>query len=414
MSCSHLPGDRADGSHEACLRVTVAASQIVESDMASTRAAVLGALVVLYGVGSAPLSAQNPADLAGSWTLNRQLSQFPSEVGFSTTFLDTAGAVPAAGGGGRRGGSRGGGGLSSSRIQSETPEDAQRVLFLTDEVRTPYDHLAIAVTPADVTITPDRAPARTFHPGRRDEQVTLGKVTAGATASWEVGRLVILYAAETGRTLRYTYSLNQNPTQLVVDVEFIERGGGDKVRRIYEPTRAVDTLTAPSTSARGATNSPIASAAAPSSAAPGPAALDQRPDAPLRGLTRLGVVVEKFTPDAAKCGLKEDALETAVAKRLTDAGFRVVRDSDDDTYLYVNINTVTASDGMCVSRYDVTLYSHTVSKLSYTASPVLLQVELLHKGGIAGGDPATHGGGVMKSVLESVDEFSTRMRNANN
>ena len=132
------------------------------------------------------------------------------------------------------------------------------------------------------------------------------------------------------------------------------------------------------------------------------------------GLSRLGLVVEGVGPDSAKCGLTPDALEGAVAKHLTDAGFRVVRDSDDDTYLYVNINTVTASAGLCVSRYDVTLYSHTTAKLSHTASPVLVQAELLHKGGLAGGGPAAHAASVLKSVLESVDQFATRVRNAQN
>ena len=95
-----------------------------------------------------------------------------------------------------------------------------------------------------------------------------------------------------------------------------------------------------------------------------------------------------------------------------DAGFRVVRQSDDDTYMYVNINTAKVSTGLCVSRYDVTIYSHAAAKLPHTESPVLLQVELLHKGGIAGGAPDAHANGVTKSLIEFVDQFSTRIRNA--
>jgi hypothetical protein len=150
------------------------------------------------------------------------------------------------------------------------------------------------------------------------------------------------------------------------------------------------------------------------SSGPPSTAIDQRPDAPLKGLTRLGVVVEGLGADAAKCGLKQETLEKAVAERLTNAGFRVVRDSDDETYLYVNINTVTASAALCVSRYDVTLYSHAAAQLAHTASPVLLQVELLHKGGLAGGGPAVHADGLLKNVLEYIDQFSTRIRDANN
>jgi hypothetical protein len=379
--------------------------------MISSRA-ILGALLALCLVGRAPLVAQSPTDLAGSWTLNRQLSQFPKEIGFSTSLITTA---------------------RGERIQTETQEDAQRTRFLADEVRVPPDRLAIVVTPALVTITLDPGAARTVQPGRRDESVRIGPVTVVTNASWDEGRLAIVYKAQTGRLLRYTYSVNQKPVQLIVDVEFMEsRGGGDKVRRIYEPTPPGDAavaaqpaVAAQSSSPLGAPTSAPPTPAAPSgaaaplgtfpaSSAPASTAMDQRPDASLKGLTRLGVVVEGLGADAAKCGLKQESLETAVAKRLTDAGFRVVRDSDDDTYLYVNVNTVTASAALCVSRYDVTLYSHAAARLAHTASPVLLQVELLHKGGLAGGGPTVHADGLLKNVLEYVDQFSTRIRNANN
>jgi hypothetical protein len=78
----------------------------------------------------------------------------------------------------------------------------------------------------------------------------------------------------------------------------------------------------------------------------------------------------------------------------------------------VNVNTVIASSGLCVSRYDVTLYSHTAAQLAHTTSPVLVQVELLHKGGLAGGAAAAHADGVVKGVLEYVDQFATRVKNA--
>jgi len=44
---------------------------------------------------------------------------------------------------------------------------------------------------------------------------------------------------------------------------------------------------------------------------------------------------------------------------------------------------------------------------------VLVQVSLLHKGGIAGGAPTPHAEGVLRGVQESVDQFSTRIRDAN-
>ena len=139
----------------------------------------------------------------------------------------------------------------------------------------------------------------------------------------------------------------------------------------------------------------------------------QGPDAELKGLTKLGVVVEDLSPQAAACGLSQPAIEAAVSKSLSDAGFKVLRNSDEDTYLYVHIITVSVSAGLCVSRYDAFLYSYTTATLSYQATPVLVQVSLLHKGGITGGAPSVHGDTVVRSVKQYVDEFATQIRGAN-
>ena len=147
--------------------------------------------------------------------------------------------------------------------------------------------------------------------------------------------------------------------------------------------------------------------------APAQGPFNQQPGAELKGLTKLGIVVEDLSPQAAACGLKQDTLETAVSKRLSDAGFRVLRNSDADTYVYVNVITATLSTGLCVSRYDAFLYTHTTAKLSYQETPVLVQVSLLHKGGLAGGAPAAHADGVLRGVQEFVDQFAARIRDAN-
>ncbi|HYM21680.1 MAG TPA: hypothetical protein VEU08_00660, partial [Vicinamibacterales bacterium] len=99
--------------------------------------------------------------------------------------------------------------------------------------------------------------------------------------------------------------------------------------------------------------------------------------------------------------------------RLTDAGLRVNRHSDDDTFVYVNIMTTSASNGLCVSRFDVWLYSHTTARLSHTAMPVLVQAELAHSGGIAGGGAATHAAAVQRGLDSYVDEITERIRAAN-
>ena len=111
--------------------------------------------------------------------------------------------------------------------------------------------------------------------------------------------------------------------------------------------------------------------------------------------------------------MSQGTLETAVSKRLSDAGFKVLQNSDEDTYVYVNVMTTSPSTGLCVSRYDAFLYTHTTARLSYQDTPVLVQVSLLHKGGIAGGASAAHAAGVLRGVQEYVDQFSTRIRDAN-
>ena len=137
------------------------------------------------------------------------------------------------------------------------------------------------------------------------------------------------------------------------------------------------------------------------------------PDAELKGLTKLGVVVEGLGSESSACGLSQDKIEAAVSKSLSDAGLTVLRNSDEDTYVYVNVNTVHLSTGFCVSRYDAFLYTHTMAKLSYQNTAVLVQVSLLHDGGIAGGDPAAHTDGVLQGVKQYVDQMAKRIANAN-
>ena len=64
--------------------------------------------------------------------------------------------------------------------------------------------------------------------------------------------------------------------------------------------------------------------------------------------TAHGVVVEDLSAQAAACGLTHDAIEAAVAKHLTDAGFTIRRNSDEDTYVYVSVITTSVSTGLCV------------------------------------------------------------------
>ena len=370
----------------------------------SSVAAVLLATLVINVSGRARVPAQGISSLAGRWTLNRELSQLPPEIGFGFVPSGVSGADSTGGGGGGRGGS---GGAAGFPLRRESEDDARRVQQLTAEVRNPSAHLTIVESPAAVTITDDRGRSRTFHPDGKEEALSLDGVPVAATAKWEASRLVVVYKVEEGRQLRYTYSATGNPAQLVVDVKFIEKAGGDSARRIYEPG--------------GATEPPPSPPAAPSAAPPAAPPPDrvpspigaQRPDEEFKGLTKLGVVVEGLSPQAAACGLAQDAIETMVAKSLTDAGLTVRRNSDEDTYVYVNIITASVPSGLCISRYDAFLYTHTTATLSYQSTPVLVQVSLLHQGGITAGAPTVHADGVVRAVKQYVDRFAARIRDAN-
>ena len=126
-------------------------------------------------------------------------------------------------------------------------------------------------------------------------------------------------------------------SQLIVEVQFLERGAGDKARRVYEP--GVETATATPPTAATAAAHHLRPGCRFIVKPPAPETFDARPGAELKGLKSLGVLVEDLGAQAVACGLNQDDLETAVSKRLTDGGFAVRKNSDDDTYVYVNVIT---------------------------------------------------------------------------
>jgi hypothetical protein len=295
---------------------------------------VMVAAAVAVATAPAFTSAQMRPELTGRWVLNRQASQFPPEIGFAVGFVPTAGDD--------RGGRGRGSGDSPAVVRRESQDDAQRLRQLTDEARNPSAYLTIAVSAGAVTITDDRERARTFHTAGRDDVLQLDQVPVSANARWEGGRLLVLYKVEEGRDVRYTYTLG--PAQLVVEVQFVEHGGHESARRVYDRV----SLDAPWPPPGAKPATPLSQPGTPASGAapaqpplppdqPATPAFDQAPDAELKGLTRLGIVVEGIGAQANACGVKQDTIESTVSKSLTDAGFSVRRNADEDTYLYVNV-----------------------------------------------------------------------------
>jgi hypothetical protein len=358
-----------------------------------------------------PVHAQAGSPLAGVWTLNRSLSEFRSDIGFNVNWVPTPGSdgqSSGSGGGGGRGrrGSTGGGGSRGPAPpfsgRRESSEEARRLQLLTSEVRNPPARLTVVDTQSAVTMTNELGQSRTLHPDGREESVEVQGVPIAVTTKRDGDRLVVLYHVEQDRDLRYTFSHSASPSQLIVEVQFLERGAGDKARRVYDP--GVDTV-AP----RATTADPASASSTPQA----PEAFDQRPGAELVGLKSLGIVVEDLSGQAIACGLSHDGIETALSKRLTDGGFAVRRNSDEDTYVYVNVMTNRLADGTCVSRYDAFLYTQGTARLSYRDKPVLVQVSLMHRGGIGSSAPTAHEAAVARGLQDYIDLFITQVHDAN-
>jgi hypothetical protein len=416
-----------------------------ERDMKPGRAVILLTILALFAPAGAsrPGASADTPNVAGRWTLNRTLSRIPEDIGFG---MDLLGSTSDAAGRGDTSGT------AAAALFRESADDAARREHLVDEVRRPPEELAITQTEDSVIIAADRGKPRTFSLDGRESAQKLGLVTVMSSARWNGARLEIRYRVQENREVRYEYTRTADPARLTVDVRFVERGGRDTAVLVYEPARdGAPAPPAPARPAAGASPAAGAPAAAPPAAPPPtlgglgqgarggglaqpppsrpalptlapppPTAPTQQPapgpigpDAALTGLTRLGMVVEELRPQAAACGLAQAPIEALVSKAFTDAGMKVVKDTDEDTYVYVDIGTISVNPGLCISRYDISLITNTMAALSYQPRPVLVQVQLLHQGGMAGGAPTVHGDAVRKSVKQAVDDFVSRIRTAN-
>jgi hypothetical protein len=382
-----------------------------------------------------PAGAQQASPIAGIWTLNKSLSELPRELGFEVPWLSSSSGGASSGssgssdGGGRgRRGSGGGGGRGGTfYAPRESYEDAKRTQLLTAEARNPPARLIVVDSTSTVTFTNELGQSRTLHPDGKEESIEIETIPFQVITKRDGDKLVVSYHVLQGREVRYTYSRASNSSSLAVEVQFLEHGTGDKAVRIYDPGSATDTA-APSAAATspagaaaptgGGASAPAAPPARPASpAAPGTPGtadtFDARPGAELKGLKTLGILVEDLSTQAVACGLNHDALETTVSKRFTDAGFEVRRNSDEDTYVYVNVMTTTLSSGTCVSRYDAFLYTHATANLSYRDRPVLVQVSLMHRGGVGTSTPAAHAAAVTRGLETYVDLIVSQIQSAN-
>src|SRR5579872_4651024 len=188
---------------------------------------------------------QTTPAVGGVWTLNRTASDMPREIGFNVEWLQTP-SGDGSSSSGASGGSRGrrcGGGGGGGRTPAFTPpresyDDARRVQFLTGEARNPPTRITVVDTPDAITITNELGQSRTLHPNGQTESIEVSGVPLIVSTKRDGDKIVVTYTVDNLRQVRYTYTLNDKPSQLLVDVQFIEKGSGDKGRLVYEPGTA--------------------------------------------------------------------------------------------------------------------------------------------------------------------------------
>ena len=159
-------------------------------------------VAAMSGQGKPP--AAEPPALAGSWALNRELSQFPREVGFGMDVISSSRS-----GSGDPAGAEGdvpSGNPKSLTAKPQTQDVARNTRQLVDEVKNPPARLTIVQTAAAVTVTDDRGRSRTFRPDGREEFQPLDAGPIATTTRWEGARLVVRYNVEQGREVRYSHT----------------------------------------------------------------------------------------------------------------------------------------------------------------------------------------------------------------
>jgi hypothetical protein len=208
-------------------------------------------LAAMLGFGAAVLwtavSAAPRVELAGRWRLNRDVSDFPREVGFGLDSSNgTASTAPRLGAGGGRGAGRGRSGgsgdgapageLFNPKSVRESEEDAMKIKELIADAKAPSPTLTIVQSEAAVAITDASGRVHTFHPNGKEEIEQLEGGPIGAVSRWTGSQLEIRLTIENYRRFRYIYSRTPGG-QLVVETR-LEEGRADKasdvIRRVYD------------------------------------------------------------------------------------------------------------------------------------------------------------------------------------
>jgi hypothetical protein len=174
--------------------------------------------------------------LAGVWTLDREHSAFPADIGFDVPAALLKPLTSTQGGGRGRGG--GGGGAVPSPIVTESQDDAQRVHQLLAELKDPPVTLTITDTDALVTLSASNGSTRAFHTNGKEDIQQLKDVPVATRAKWVGNKLEVTYAVEKDRVVRYEYSRADDRAPLVVAASARDHNKGDVITRVYTQGRS--------------------------------------------------------------------------------------------------------------------------------------------------------------------------------
>ena len=188
-------------------------------------------LVAASLVGPVPRLRAADTILAGRWTIDKDQSEFPDEMGFDMQ-VETAAQGTTSANSGRSRVPRVGTAAPALTIAHEGEQTLKILGDVTDEAEHPWPVLTIDEADGVVTITDGGSQVRRFHPGKDDEQRLVdGGITTHT--KWDKSALVIDYTVEKDRDVRYTYSRPPDAATLVVEVSFRDHGKGDTVKRVY-------------------------------------------------------------------------------------------------------------------------------------------------------------------------------------
>jgi hypothetical protein len=162
------------------------------------------------------------SDLAGAWSLNRNLSDDPATVMTRMREGGDGSHRPPFGG---HGGAFGGGGRSMNPDQMRT-----RLAMLE-----PPKRLTIVQSDATVTLTDGEGRSQTFAVINQKQRLSIGGQAIDVRAKWDGDRLIKEMSLDGGAKIIETYSLTGEPRQLHVNVKL--EGAMPRtitLRRVYD------------------------------------------------------------------------------------------------------------------------------------------------------------------------------------